>query len=48
MVDSCLDLQSEAKRYDDINLIIHKKKKNELNNSDCILSPEKYKIFLYI
>ena len=30
MVDSCLDLQSEAKRYDDINLIIHKKKKNEL------------------
>ena len=30
MVDNCLDLQSEAKRYDDINLIIHKKKKNEL------------------
>ena len=30
MVDSCLDLQSEAKRYDDINLFIHKKKKNEL------------------
>ena len=31
MVDNCLDLQSEAKRYDDINLIIHKKKKNELH-----------------
>lgn len=30
MVDNCLDLQSEAKRYDDINLFIHKKKKNEL------------------
>ena len=30
MVDNCLDLQSEAKQYDDINLIIHKKKKNEL------------------
>ena len=25
-----MDLQSEAKRYDDINLFIHKKKKNEL------------------
>jgi peptidyl-prolyl cis-trans isomerase SurA len=31
MVDNCLDLQSEAKRYDDINLFIHKKKKNELH-----------------
>jgi hypothetical protein len=30
MVDSCLDLQSEAKQYDDINLITHKKKKDEL------------------
>ena len=30
MVDNCLDLQSEAKQYDDINLFIHKKKKNEL------------------
>ena len=30
MVDNCLDLQSEAKQYDDINLIIHKKKKDEL------------------
>ena len=30
MVDNCLDLQSEAKRYDDINLFIHKKKKKEL------------------
>ena len=30
MVDNCLDLQSEAKQYDDINLITHKKKKDEL------------------
>jgi hypothetical protein len=30
MVDNCLDLQSEAKQYDDINLIIIKKKKDEL------------------
>ena len=30
MVDNCLDLQSEAKKYDDINLITHKKKKDEL------------------
>ena len=30
MVDNCLDLQSEAKQYDDINLVIHKKKKDEL------------------
>jgi hypothetical protein len=29
-VDNCLDLQSEAKQYDDINLITHKKKKDEL------------------
>ena len=33
MVDNCLDLQSEAKRYDDINLFIHKKKKNELQKN---------------
>jgi hypothetical protein len=30
MVDNCLDLQSEAKQYDNINLVIHKKKKDEL------------------
>ena len=42
MVDNCLDLQSEAKNYDNINLEIHKKKTNnlqkdvldELNNLD--------------
>ena len=42
MVDNCLDLQSEAKDYENINLKIHKKKKNnlqkdvldELNNLD--------------
>ena len=32
MVDNCLDLQSEAKQYDDINLITHKKKKDELQS----------------
>jgi len=32
MVDNCLDLQSEAKKYDDINLITHKKKKDELQS----------------
>ena len=30
MVDNCLDLQSEAKNYENINLEIHKKKTNEL------------------
>ena len=30
MVDNCLDLQSEAKGYENINLEIHKKKKNDL------------------
>ncbi|MDA9894559.1 SurA N-terminal domain-containing protein [Amylibacter sp.] len=30
MVDNCLDLQSEAKDYENIDLKIHKKKKNEL------------------
>jgi len=30
MADNCLDLQSVFKQYDDINLITHKKKKNEL------------------
>ena len=30
MVDNCLDLQSEAKNYEDINLEIHKKKTNNL------------------
>jgi len=30
MVDNCLDLQAEAKQYDDITLITHKKKKDEL------------------
>jgi hypothetical protein len=30
MVDNCLDLQSEAKDYENINLEIHKKKTNEL------------------
>jgi len=30
MVDNCLDLQQEAKQYDDINFIIHKKRKDEL------------------
>jgi len=30
MVDNCLDLQSEAKNYENINLEIHKKKKNNL------------------
>jgi len=30
MVDNCLDLQSEAKDYENINLKIHKKKKNDL------------------
>ena len=30
MVDNCLDLQSEAKKYEDINLVINKKKKDEL------------------
>ena len=30
MVDNCLDLQSEAKKYDNINLITDKKKKDEL------------------
>ena len=30
MVDNCLDLQSEAKDYENINLEIHKKKKNDL------------------
>jgi hypothetical protein len=30
MVDNCLDLQSEAKDYENINLKIHKKKKNNL------------------
>ena len=42
MVDNCLDLQSEAKKYDNINLNKHKKKKtklqknilNELNDLD--------------
>ena len=42
MVDNCFDLQSEAKDYENINLKIHKKKKNnlqknvldELNNLD--------------
>ena len=30
MVDNCLDLQSEAKNYENINLEIHKKKSNDL------------------
>jgi hypothetical protein len=30
MVDNCLDLQSEAKNYENIDLEIHKKKKNDL------------------
>ena len=30
VVDNCLDLQSEAKAYEDIELKIHKKKKNDL------------------
>ena len=30
MVDNCLDLQSEAKDYENINLEIHKKKSNDL------------------
>ena len=30
MVDNCLDLQSEAKEYENIDLKIHKKKKNDL------------------
>ena len=30
MVDNCLDLQSEAKDYENIHLKIHKKKKNDL------------------
>jgi hypothetical protein len=30
MVDNCLDLQSEAKDYENINLEIHKKKTNDL------------------
>ena len=30
MVDNCLDLQSEAKHYENINLEIHKKKTNDL------------------
>ena len=30
MVDNCLDLQSEAKNYENINLEIHKKKTNNL------------------
>ena len=30
MVDNCLDLQSEAKDYENIDLKIHKKKKNDL------------------
>ena len=30
MVDNCLDLQSEAKGYENIDLKIHKKKKNDL------------------
>ena len=30
MVDTCLDLQSEAKDYENIDLKIHKKKKNDL------------------
>ena len=30
MVDNCLDLQSEAKDYENIDLEIHKKKKNDL------------------
>ena len=42
MVDNCLDLQSEAKNYENINLKIHKKKKmickkiflDKLNNLD--------------
>ena len=33
MVDNCLDLQSEAKQYDNINLVIHKKKKDELQKN---------------
>jgi len=30
MADNCLDLQSEAKKYENISLTIHKKKKNDL------------------
>ena len=30
MADNCLDLQSEAKDYENIDLKIHKKKKNDL------------------
>ena len=30
MVDNCLDMQSEAKDYESINLEIHKKKTNDL------------------
>ena len=33
MVDNCLDLQSEAKGYENINLEIHKKKKNDLQKN---------------
>ena len=33
MVDNCLDLQSEAKDYENINLKIHKKKTNDLQKN---------------
>ena len=33
MVDNCLDLQSEAKDYENINLEIHKKKTNDLQKN---------------
>ena len=33
MVDNCLDLQSEAKDYENIDLKIHKKKKNDLQKN---------------
>ena len=33
MVDNCLDLQSEAKNYENINLEIHKKKTNDLQKN---------------
>jgi len=33
MVDNCLDLQSEAKEYENINLKVYKKKKNELQKN---------------
>jgi len=32
MADNCLDLQSEAKDFENINLKVHKKKKNDLKN----------------